>query len=438
MQAQKAEGTRDLIGRDMRAWQRMQRVAAEVFEPYGFDAIETPAIEQLDVFVHGIGTSTDVVRKEMFRVFSGANFARVLEDGTDAKLKAKQRLALRPEGTAGVVRAVVENNLVPQGATPFKAYYAEAMFRGERPQKGRLRQFHQVGIEWLGAPDPAADAECIIMLMEFYRRLGFDLSRLRLLINSMGDPACRPAYRDAVRSFILDHADEMCDECRERAEINPLRAFDCKNERCHEVMQGAPLMRDNLCDECRDHYEQVKRYLDAAGIAYVEDPTLVRGLDYYTRTVFEVEAPGAGVGSIGGGGRYDGLVELEGGKPTPGVGFAVGFERAMLALEAFGVDPASDAPSCIYVANAGAELRDEVFALTHELRAAGIRTEADYQGRSLKSQFKQADKLGARLILIVGGDELAAGKVKVRDMVSHDEELVDRSAIVEAVRRLLS
>ena len=438
MQAQKAEGTRDLIGRDMRAWQRMQRVAAEVFEPYGFDAIETPAIEQLDVFVHGIGTSTDVVRKEMFRVFSGANFARVLEDGTDAKLKAKQRLALRPEGTAGVVRAVVENNLVPQGATPFKAYYAEAMFRGERPQKGRLRQFHQVGIEWLGAPDPAADAECIIMLMEFYRRLGFDLSRLRLLINSMGDPACRPAYRDAVRSFILDHADDMCDECRERAEINPLRAFDCKNERCHEVMQGAPLMRDNLCDECRDHYEQVKRYLDAAGIAYVEDPTLVRGLDYYTRTVFEVEAPGAGVGSIGGGGRYDGLVELEGGKPTPGVGFAVGFERAMLALEAFGVDPASDAPSCIYVANAGAELRGEVFALCAELRAAGLRTEADYQGRSLKSQFKQADKLGARLILIVGGDELAAGKVKVRDMVSHDEELVDRSAIVEAVRRLLS
>ncbi len=438
MQAQRAEGTKDLIGRDMRAWQRMQRVAAEVFEPYGFDAVETPAIEQLDVFVHGIGQSTDVVRKEMFRVFSGANFARVLEEGTDAKLKAKQRLALRPEGTAGVVRAVVENNLVPQGATPFKGYYAEAMFRGERPQKGRLRQFHQVGIEWLGAPDPAADAECIIMLMEFYKRLGFDLSRLRLLINSMGDPACRPAYRDAVRSFILDHADEMCDECRERAEVNPLRAFDCKNEHCHEVMQAAPLMRDNLCDECREHYEQVKRYLDAAGIEYVEDPTLVRGLDYYTRTVFEVEAPGAGVGSIGGGGRYDGLVELEGGKPTPGVGFAVGFERAMLALEAFGVDMAADAPSCIYVANAGSELRGEVFALAHELRAAGIRTEADYQGRSLKSQFKQADKLGARLILVIGGDELAAGKVKVRDMVSHDEQLVDRAAVVEAVRELLA
>ena len=430
MQAQRAEGTKDLIGRDMRAWQKMQDVAAEVFGPFGFEAVETPAIEQLDVFVHGIGQSTDVVRKEMFRVFSGANFERVLQEGTDAKLKAKQRLALRPEGTAGVVRAVVENNLVPQGAAPVKLYYAEAMFRGERPQKGRLRQFHQVGIEWLGAPDPAADAECIIMLMEFYKRLGFDLSQLRLLINSMGDPACRPAYRDSVRSFILDHADEMCDECLERAELNPLRAFDCKNERCHEVMQGAPLMRDCLCDECSEHYAQVKRYLDAAGIAYVEDPTLVRGLDYYTRTVFEVEAPGAGVGSIGGGGRYDGLVELEGGKPTPGVGFAVGFERAMLALEAFGGDMAEADPACVYVANAGAELRGEVFSLTHELRAAGIRTEADYQGRSLKAQFKQANKLNATHMLVIGGDELAQGNVRVRDMATGEERLVAREAVV--------
>lgn len=430
MQAQRAEGTKDLIGREMRAWQRMQDVAAEVFGPYGFDAVETPAIEQLDVFVHGIGQSTDVVRKEMFRVFSGANFARVLEEGTDAKLKAKQRLALRPEGTAGVVRALVENNLVPQGAAPFKGWYAEAMFRGERPQKGRLRQFHQVGIEWLGAPDPAADAECIIMLMEFYKRLGFDLSQLRLLINSMGDPACRPAYRDAVRAFILDHADEMCDECLERAELNPLRAFDCKNEHCHEVMQGAPLMRDCLCDECAEHYAQVKRYLDAAGVAYVEDPTLVRGLDYYTRTVFEVEAPGAGVGSIGGGGRYDGLVELEGGKPTPGVGFAVGFERAMLALEAFGGEMADADPTCVYVANAGAELRSEVFSLAHELRAAGIRTEADYQGRSLKAQFKQANKLNATHMLVIGGDELAQGNVRVRDMATGEERLVAREAVV--------
>lgn len=433
MQAQRAEGTKDLIGRDMRAWQKMQDVAAEVFGPFGFEPVETPAIEQLDVFVHGIGQSTDVVRKEMFRVFSGANFERVLEEGTDAKLKAKQRLALRPEGTAGVVRAVVENNLVPQGAAPVKLYYAEAMFRGERPQKGRLRQFHQVGIEWLGAPDPAADAECIIMLMRFYERLGFDLSKLRLLINSMGDPACRPAYRDKVRQFILDHADEMCDECRERAEINPLRAFDCKNEHCHQVMADAPLMPDHLCDECRDHYAKVKQYLDEAGIAYVEDPTLVRGLDYYTRTVFEVEAPGAGVGSIGGGGRYDGLVELEGGKPTPGVGFAVGFERAMLALEAFGGEMADDPARCVYVANAGAELRGEVFSLANLLRSAGIRTECDYQGRSLKSQFKQADKVGAAFMVVIGEDELASGNVRLRDMGTGEEAVVPRERLVDEV-----
>ena len=412
MQAQKAEGTRDLIGAEMRAWQKMQQIAAGVFEPFGFKPIETPAIEQVDVFVHGIGQSTDVVRKEMFRVFSGANLERVFTEGTDTKLKPKQRLALRPEGTAGVVRAVVENNLVPQGSTPFKAYYAEAMFRGERPQKGRLRQFHQVGIEWLGAPDPAADAECIIMLMEFYKRLGFDLSKLRLLINSMGDAQCRPAYREQVKQFILDHADEMCDECRERAELNPLRAFDCKYDHCREIMADAPLMGDNLCDECREHYEQVKRYLDAAGIEYVEDPTLVRGLDYYTRTVFEVEAPGAGVGSIGG-------------------------ERALLALQAFGSDLGAEEVPCVYVANAGKELRQNVFAITQQLRAAGIVTEADYQGRSLKAQFKQADKVGAKLILVLGGDELAAGKVKVRDMQSHDEVLVDLANVVEAVRERL-
>ena len=400
MQAQKAEGTRDLIGAEMRAWQKMQQIAAGVFEPFGFKPIETPAIEQVDVFVHGIGQSTDVVRKEMFRVFSGANLERVFTEGTDTKLKPKQRLALRPEGTAGVVRAVVENNLVPQGSTPFKAYYAEAMFRGERPQKGRLRQFHQVGIEWLGAPDPAADAECIIMLLEFYKRLGFDLSKLRLLINSMGDAQCRPAYREQVKQFILDHADEMCDECRE-------------------------------------HYEQVKRYLDAAGIEYVEDPTLVRGLDYYTRTVFEVEAPGAGVGSIGGGGRYDGLVELEGGKPTAGVGFAVGFARALLALQAVGSALGAEEVPCVYVANAGKALRQNGFTITQQLRAAGIVTEADYQGRSLKAQFKQADKVGAKLILVLGGDELAAGKVKVRDMQSHDEVLVDLDNVVEAVRERL-
>ena len=436
--ANKIQGTEDLFGDYMRAWQHMQDVARELFGAYGFDAIETPAIEQVDTFVHGIGEATDVVRKEMFRVVSGALLENLLAAGNESGLKPRQRMAMRPEGTAGVVRAAVENNFVPQGAAPVKLWYAEAMFRGERPQKGRLRQFHQVGVEWLGAPDPAADAECIIMLMEFYKRLGFDPSGLRLLINSMGDAACRPAYRDRVRAFIEAHATEMCEDCLERAKINPLRAFDCKNEHCREVMTQAPLVSDNLCDECQEHYTKVKRYLDEAHITYVEDPTLVRGLDYYTRTVFEVEATDAGVGAIGGGGRYDGLMELEGGKPTPGIGFAVGFERIALALAAQGVELAGAAPSCIYVASAAPECRDAVFSAVLALRSAGIRTEADYQGRSLKSQFKQADKHHATHCVVIGPDELAAGQATVRNMSTHDQLAVPLGELAERIAALLA
>ena len=415
---QKVQGTEDLIGAYMRAWQRMQDVAREVFGAYGFDMVETPALEQVDTFVHGIGESTDVVRKEMFRVVSGALLDVLLQSGSEAGLKPRQRLALRPEGTAGFVRAAVENNLVPQGGAPVKAWYAGAMFRGERPQKGRLRQFHQVG------------AEVIIMLMQFFERLGFSRSHLELRINSMGDAACRPAYRDSVRAFILDHASEMCDDCLERAQINPLRAFDCKNAHCREVMTAAPVVTDNLCDECATHYAKVKAYLDEAGISYVEDPTLVRGLDYYTRTVFEVEAKGSGVGAIGGGGRYDGLMELEGGKPTPGIGFAVGFERIALALDALGANLAGEAPTCAYVA-CTPDQRDAAFSVTLALRSAGIRTEADYQGRSLKSQFKQADKLGANVCVVLGSDEVAAGVATVRNMATHEQVQVPLGKLAE-------
>ena len=416
MQAQKAEGTRDLIGAEMRAWQKMQQIAAGVFEPFGFKPIETPAIEQVDVFVHGIGQSTDVVRKEMFRVFSGANLERVFTEGTDTKLKPKQRLALRPEGTAGVVRAVVENNLVPQGSTPFKAYYAEAMFRGERPQKGRLRQFHQVGIEWLGAPDPAADAECIIMLMEFYKRLGFDLSKLRLLINSMGDPQCRPAYREQVKQFILDHADEMCDECRERAELNPLRAFDCKHDHCREIMAEAPLMGDCLCDECREHYEQVKRYLDAAGIEYVEDPTLVRGLDYYTRTVFEISIPG--FPALCGGGRYGGLSKQLGGPDVEGIGFAMGLERLIMVMEQQGCDFPEPQQCNLYIASMGEAAAEEAFRLTTQLRREGYAVQCDLMGRSVKAQMKYANKIGALYSMVLGDSELEAGSAQLKQMAT--------------------
>ena len=439
MQAHRAQGTEDLYGGYMRAWERMQAVAAETFGPYGFDRVETPAMEQVDTFVHGIGESTDVVRKEMFRVVSGALMADVLERGSEAHLKPRQRLALRPEGTAGVVRLVVEDNLVPQGSAPAKLWYAMPMFRGERPQKGRLRQFHQVGIEWIGAQDAAADAETIVMLMDFFEALGLPRERLALKVNSMGDAACRPAYRELVRSFILDHADEMCPDCLERAEINPLRAFDCKNPGCRAAMASAPLVTDHLCDECRDHYEQVKRYLDAAGVAYEEDPTLVRGLDYYTRTVFEVETrDGNAQGSIGGGGRYDGLVEIEGGRPTPAVGFAVGFERIMIALENAGVDLAGEPAPCAYVATTSPDLRSEAFAACLELRRAGLRVEADYQGRSLKSQLKQANRAGARAVVMLGPDELAAGCATLRDMGTHEQESVPRDRLAERVAEVLA
>ncbi len=424
MQVQRAQGTEDLYGPYMRSWLKVQEIAGDLFDCYGFDLIETPVMEQVDTFVHGIGEATDVVRKEMFRAVSGALLERVMENGSEQGLKARQRLALRPEGTAGVVRCVVEDNLCPPGSSPVKLWYAAPMFRGERPQKGRLRQFHQIGTEWIGAPDPAADAELIILLMNFYYKLGFKSEDLVLRINSMGDDTCRPVYREKLRQFLMDDEErygELCDDCKQRAEVNPMRSFDCKNPHCQELMKDAPLLKDSLCDECKEHYEQVKKYLDEVGITYIEDSTLVRGLDYYTRTVFEVECPKAGVGAIGGGGRYDKLVEICGGKPTPGIGFAVGFERIYLALQELGTSLAGDDTHCVYVACAEPHLRDKVFEIVYKLRSSGVRTECDYQERSLKSQFKQADKLNADITVIVGSDELSREVVTVRDMKTHEQ-----------------
>ena len=264
-------------------WTQFKNTAAEVFGRYGYAPIETPLFEQTELFVRGIGEATDVVSKEMFTAISGQNLATLMDGGS---IKAKSRLSLRPEGTAGVVRAVVQHDLVPQGAAPAKLMYAGQMFRAERPQKGRQRQFNQIGIECLGAEDP-------IMLMRFYEAIGIPVEATRLLVNSMGCEQCRPAYRDAVKSFMDEHADELCDECARRAELNPLRAFDCKNPGCAAVMENAPKITDHLCDDCREHYEAVKTYLSGAGLAFVEDSKLVRGLDYYTKTVFEIVTPAA-------------------------------------------------------------------------------------------------------------------------------------------------
>ncbi|WP_283170830.1 histidine--tRNA ligase [Curtanaerobium respiraculi] len=424
MAIQKPEGTEDLLPADMRFYRTFVDTAFNVFGKYGYAPIETPLFEQTDLFVRGIGEATDVVSKEMFTAISAANMQKVL---AGEKLRAKSRLSLRPEGTAGTVRAIAQAGLVGQGTAPVKFTYAGPMFRAERPQKGRLRQFHQVGVECMGADAPSIDAEGIIMLMRFYEEIGIPMDKTHLLINSMGDEHCRPEYREKVRTYILDHEDRMCDDCRRRADANPLRAFDCKEEGCRAVMADAPKVTDALCDECKSHYAQVKAYLDAAGIVYEEDPTLVRGLDYYTRTVFEIQVDIEGMGSnaaIGGGGRYDGLMKEISGKPAPGFGFAIGYERCRLALEAAGAATAV-APACdLFIACVDDSTRAAAFPLVQACRDAGASAEVDHQSRSLKSQFKLADKLGARKVAVLGPDEAAKGAVNLRDMATHEEEIV--------------
>ena len=412
------KGFADLFSPDSDAFTHMEAVARETFSRYGFTELRTPILERTELFCRGIGTETDVVQKEM-------------DTFPDRKGRS---LTLRPEATAGVMRAYIESGRSGDAVT--KLFTIGPMFRYERPQKGRLRQFHQIGAECLGSTEPTADAEMIIMLMRFFEKMGVPMGKTRLLINSMGDDNCRPAYRESVRQFILDHEGEMCEECRRRADTNPLRAFDCKNEACAHVMENAPKITDHLCDDCREHYEQVKALLDAAGVKYIEDPTLVRGLDYYTRTVFEVQVV-EGMGSqsaIGGGGRYDKLAEIEGGRPTPGLGFALGFERMVLALEAAGT--LADSPKRVdgYIACVDPSVRATAFDLVCAARDAGLSVEMDHQGKSLKSQFKMADKLGVRVVIVLGPDELAQGKARVRNMSTHAERLVD----IAAAKRLLA
>lgn len=417
------EGTRDLLPDEAKFWAHFRDTAFGIFARYGYQPIETPLFEQTDLFVRGIGQATDVVSKEMFTAISGENFKRVMEGGT---IKAKSRLSLRPEGTAGVVRAVVQHDLVPQGAAPAKLMYAGPMFRAERPQKGRQRQFNQVGVECLGAEEPTIDAEAIIMLMRFYEKVGIPRDSMRLLLNSMGCEQCRPAYRELVRAYMDEHADELCDTCMTRAEVNPLRAFDCKNPQCAAIMADAPKITDHLCDECREHYDAVKVLLDGAGVVYEEDYKLVRGLDYYTRTVFEVQVDN-GMGAqnaIGGGGRYDKLAEEVGGRPTPGLGFALGFERCVLALQAAGVEFPQATRCEVFVACVDDSVRAQAFSLVQACRDAGLSADMDHQQRSLKSQFKLADKLGAHYVAVLGPDELVAGSVTLRDMQTHEEQTV--------------
>lgn len=434
MAIQAPEGTRDLLPDEARFWNKFRMIAEEIFGRCGYVTIETPIFEQTELFVRGIGEATDVVSKEMFQAVSGENMNKLISGGS---IKPKSHLTLRPEGTASVVRAIIQHDLVPQGAQPAKLMYAGQMFRAERPQKGRQRQFNQIGIECMGATSPSIDAEAIIMLMRFYEAIGIPSDNMVLLINSMACGDCYPVYRDLVREFIFNHRQSFCEDCLHRATINPLRAFDCKKSTCNQIMQDAPKITEHLCESCKEHYEAVKGHLDRAGIAYKQDPALVRGLDYYTGTVFEVQVI-EGLGSqnaIGGGGRYDRMSEDLGGRALPGFGFALGYERCLLTLQASGFNLPSALRHEFFITCVDDSVRNRAFELLQAFRDAGYKGDVDHQNRSLKSQFKLADKLHAQTVFILGPEEVAAGVVKMRDMESHEEKPINLEELLRSLVR---
>ncbi|MBO8141445.1 MAG: histidine--tRNA ligase [Firmicutes bacterium] len=407
-------GTADIMPQEARRWQELERVARQVFEAYGYGEVRTPIFEYTELFQRGIGEATDVVDKEMYTF----------------RDRADRSLTLRPEGTAGVVRAYLEHRL-DGAAQPAKLYYLGPMFRYERPQAGRARQFHQLGAECIGTSDPAADVEMIGMLAGLLRRLGLDGFEVRL--NSIGCPRCRPAYVARLREAVASVVEQLCPSCRERYHRSPLRLLDCKRESCQRLTAGVPVLLDALCDECHGHFRQVRQHLDDLEIEYRLWPRLVRGLDYYTKTVFELISPDLGAqDALGGGGRYDGLVETLGGPPTPGVGFAAGMERILLALAksrpqetASGIDA--------FVAHHGAEGRRAAVRIAARLRDAGLRVEIDYLNRSLRAQMKQADRQRARAVVIVGEDEAAREAARVRDMETGREQEVPESNLLHVL-----
>lgn len=386
------KGTNDMLPSDSHKWQAVEKAAEKITALYNVKKIRTPVFESANLFLRSIGDSTDIVNKEMY----------VFED------KGGRQMALRPEGTAGVVRAFVEHNLGE--SLPLKLYYIESLYRYERPQAGRYREHHQFGAEFFGSALPEFDIELICMARDFLQEIGFRAPTVR--INSIGCPKCRAEYNKAFRAFLAEHRDELCADCHRRAEINPLRALDCKIESCQEVYKTAPKITDYLCDECKAHYDAVLSGLDSHRIHYVCDDKLVRGLDYYTRTVFEFQD---GKLALLGGGRYDNLVEQLGGKPTPCVGFGCGIERLIAAAESGGIEFEETAPE-VYVAIQCGAAKSEALAITSLLRYNGVIAETDLCGRSLKSQFKYADKKGFKYVLVVGEKEIETRDFELRNM----------------------
>jgi len=410
-------GTRDIMPEEMSLWHRIEDTAREVFELYGYGEMRVPIFEETTLFSRSIGEHTDIVEKEMYTF-------------TDRSGKS---LTLRPEATASVVRAWIEHHLA-QRALIGRYYYIGPMFRYERPQKGRYRQFHQIGAEIIGESHPAVDAELIEMLFFYLNRLG--LKRANLMLNSIGCPRCRPGYLDKLRRQVKAKLAELCPDCQSRSERNPLRIFDCKKTNCQGIINKLPAIADHLCPECSQHFQQVQSYLHRFGIEYEVNPRLVRGLDYYTRTTFEITYPGLGAqDAIMGGGRYDGLVELLGGTETPAIGVAIGLERLVLAMQEEGISPPEAVST--FLVTVGEEAFQRGTELIRELRHQGIFCISDYQGRSLKGQLRLANKLGCRTVLILGEDELKKGVVTMKMMSDGSQQEVALDLLPSTLRRLL-
>ena len=395
------KGFSDILPEAVEPWQFVEEKARQVFSSYNFSEIRIPILEKTELFSRSIGETTDIVEKEMYTFTD--------RDGS--------MLTLRPEGTAGVVRAYVESEMYKTEPVR-KLYYMGPMFRRERPQKGRMRQFHQIGAEALGRADPFIDAEMLLMLRDFFAAVGLDGATLEL--NSLGCAECRPRYREKLLAFLRQKEHLLCANCRRRMERNPLRVLDCKEPGCIEATREAPSILESLCAECRDHFDLVKRLLAETNVAYVLNPRLVRGLDYYSRTTFEWTSDQLGSqNTVAAGGRYDGLVEELGGPSIPGVGFAIGIERLTLLLRE--KETNQPAGPSVYVVWVGTPARDWAFGVVNRLRRQGLVVEMEGEAKSLKSQMRRADKLKARSVLIVGDDELQKGRAVLRDMASKQQ-----------------
>jgi histidyl-tRNA synthetase len=411
------KGTQDILPDDAPKWYYIENKIREVLTKYGYQEIRTPAFEYTELFIRGIGESTDIVTKEMFTF-------------PDRK---ERSLTLRPEGTAPVVRAYLENKM-GRASKVIKLFYIGSMFRCEKPQAGRFRQFNQFGIEVIGSKSSEVDVEVIMAALEIYEKLG--LKNLEIVINSVGCKKCRVDYIQKLKKFLRNKKDLLCSECVKRYEKNPLRVLDCKKDSCQKIMETAPMITENLCPECKLHFEEVKSHLDDFKIKYHIDHKLVRGLDYYTKTAFEIVCKGLGAqNAIAGGGRYDDLVEELGGKPTPGVGFAAGIERMIMVMNQQKINWPK--PKCIdiFIVKVSAENKDTAFRLLQKIRNSGLSADLDYSNGSLKSQMRIANKIGARYTIIVGEEELSKDMVTLRNMQTKEQKKVKLDEIEKGVKK---